>query len=89
MAVLDEAPGVRVTIQIDNQDFTEYIDLDASKRNSGMDFKCLIIAKYIQAIDDAEFGINVAIEDDKYAWGGINLTAWVAESSLMENRSVA
>lgn len=68
MAVLDEVPGIEVTIQIDGQNVTEYYDPHASNSDSEDDSGCPVVSKYIEAIDDAEFSIRMAIDDDVYAW---------------------
>ncbi|KAI1121100.1 hypothetical protein F5Y10DRAFT_282747 [Nemania abortiva] len=68
MAVLDEVPGIEVTVQIDGQNITEYDDHHISEPDADMNPGCPVMSKYVEAIDDAEFSIKVAVDDEVYAW---------------------
>ncbi|KAI3343650.1 hypothetical protein F4824DRAFT_493903 [Ustulina deusta] len=71
MAVLDEVPGIEVTIQVNGQNATEYVDPHASDTDRDANLGCPVVSKYIESIDDAEFSIKMAIDDDTYAWDDI------------------
>jgi len=66
MAILDEVPGLKVTVQIAGQDCTEYDADEDGHPNSNE--SCPSITKYIECIDDAEFAIKIQI-NDQYIWG--------------------
>ncbi|KAI3336615.1 hypothetical protein HD806DRAFT_528210 [Xylariaceae sp. AK1471] len=88
MAVLDEVPGIKVTILIDNQDVTEYVDPHASESDSDTNPGFPVISKYVKAIDDTEFSIRVAVDNDEYAWSDIDhcLTADIrVDGRLIDN----
>ncbi|KAI1304346.1 hypothetical protein F5Y03DRAFT_406964 [Xylaria venustula] len=68
MAVFDQIPGVKVTVQICGQDAAEYVDPHASESDPDDHHECPIVSRYIESIDDAEFSIKVAIDDEVYAW---------------------
>ncbi|KAI0971867.1 hypothetical protein F4678DRAFT_461234 [Xylaria arbuscula] len=72
MAILDEVPGIKVTIQVGGQEATEYIDPHASESNNPDDPECPIVLRYIESIDDAEFSVKVDVDDDVYAWDDTN-----------------
>ncbi|KAI1337726.1 hypothetical protein F5Y15DRAFT_142580 [Xylariaceae sp. FL0016] len=60
MAILEDCPGVEVTVQIDGQDVTEYDDPDSA--NEGP-----VSTKYIECRNDVEFASCTRISDD-YDW---------------------
>lgn len=64
MAVIDDVPGIKVTVQINGQDVVEYDDPDASELNATRPTS----SKYIECIDDAEFAVQHHVTD-KYKWG--------------------
>ncbi|KAI0115766.1 hypothetical protein GGR51DRAFT_575599 [Nemania sp. FL0031] len=73
MAVLDEVPGIEVTIQINGQNVTEYDSPQALESDHhDLDSGCPTISKYVEAIDDTEFSIKVTVDDDIYAWENID-----------------
>lgn len=69
MAILDEVPGIKVTVQVDGQDLTEFDDPHAADSDFKVDYECPVVSKYIESIEDAEFSIKLAIDHDVYAWG--------------------
>ncbi|KAI8626795.1 hypothetical protein F5Y19DRAFT_487377 [Xylariaceae sp. FL1651] len=79
MAVLDEIPGIEVTVQVDGQDTTEfnppYVSETGSEAESGTECKGSskrpVVSKYIEAIDDATFSVKVAVSNKTYAWDDI------------------
>ena len=58
MAVIDEVPGVEVSILIDGQPVEEYEDTD-EKVNGPLASKTVV--KYIEVISDTEFTISFAV----------------------------
>ncbi|TGJ85624.1 hypothetical protein E0Z10_g3169 [Xylaria hypoxylon] len=71
MAVIDQVPGIEVTIQVDGENATEYVDPHAPDSDLDANHECPIITKYIESIDDTKFSVKVAIDDDAYAWDDI------------------
>ncbi|KAI0526301.1 hypothetical protein F5B22DRAFT_641451 [Xylaria bambusicola] len=71
MAVIDEVPGIKVTVQVNGEDATEYIDPHASESDIDGDPGCPVVSRYIESIDDVEFSITVAIDDDTYGWNDV------------------
>ncbi|KAI1074505.1 hypothetical protein F5B20DRAFT_563534 [Whalleya microplaca] len=65
MAILEDVPGVQVTVEINGQDVREYNDPDASESGPA---DCPTSYKYIECIDDAEFSVKARISED-YEWG--------------------
>ncbi|OTB13518.1 hypothetical protein K445DRAFT_304301 [Daldinia sp. EC12] len=84
MAVLEEVPGVKVTVFINGKDCLEYDDPDISEQQPS----CPTSSKYIESHDDTEFTIRVIIDKD-YNWGNNNhsltFTAKM-DSSFMKSR---
>ncbi|KAK5631835.1 hypothetical protein RRF57_007549 [Xylaria bambusicola] len=68
MAIIGEVPGIKVTVQVNGEDATEHIDPHASKSDVDDDPECPVISRYIESIDDAEFSITLAVDDDTYGW---------------------
>ncbi|KAI1282242.1 hypothetical protein F5Y07DRAFT_395043 [Xylaria sp. FL0933] len=68
MAVIDKVPGIEVTVQVDGQAATEYIDPYASDSDPDDDLECPVVSRYIESIDDTEFSIKIAVDNDLYAW---------------------
>ncbi|KAI1354523.1 hypothetical protein F5Y01DRAFT_311721 [Xylaria sp. FL0043] len=68
MAVLEEVPGVEVTVQVGGQDAVEYVDPHASDSDLDDDLECPVVSRYIESIDDTEFSIKIAVDNDVYAW---------------------
>ncbi|KAI0122596.1 hypothetical protein F4814DRAFT_214546 [Daldinia grandis] len=68
MAILDEVPGIAVTMQVAGSDATEYEDPNASEQDT-TDAVCPTSTMYIECIDGAEFSITTQIASD-YPWGG-------------------
>ncbi|KAI1115092.1 hypothetical protein F5Y14DRAFT_460911 [Nemania sp. NC0429] len=66
MAILEEVPGMEVTIQIDGQNVTEYDGPQASDSVSQDDSGCPVVSKYIESIGDAEFTIKLTIDGKLY-----------------------
>lgn len=58
MAVVDAVPGVEVSIWINGQPVTEYEDV-GEEVDGPMAPKTVV--KYIEAISDTEFGVNVSV----------------------------
>ncbi|KAI1428551.1 hypothetical protein F5Y12DRAFT_711187 [Xylaria sp. FL1777] len=71
MAVLDEVPGIEVSILVNGQKAIEYVDPHASKLDLDGHLKYPVVTKYIESIDDAEFSVKLAVDDDVYAWDEI------------------
>ncbi|KAI0874682.1 hypothetical protein GGS24DRAFT_500514 [Hypoxylon argillaceum] len=71
MAVLNEVPGLKVTIQVDGQNVTEYEDPRTADPSPEANPKCPAVSKYIEAIDDMQFSVKVKIDGKVYAWGDI------------------
>lgn len=57
MAVLDSLPGVEVTVVVDGKDLHEYRDADMEDDEN-------TVTKYIEAVDDANFAINIKATKD-------------------------
>ncbi|KAI0013893.1 hypothetical protein F4779DRAFT_561793 [Xylariaceae sp. FL0662B] len=69
MAVLEDVPGVKITVQVNSQDVKEYDDPDALELGQvASESGCPTSCKYIESIDDAEFGIKITATSD-YEWG--------------------
>ncbi|RYP86574.1 hypothetical protein DL770_004873 [Monosporascus sp. CRB-9-2] len=64
MAVLDEVRGIFVSIQAAGKDLDE---LDA-QHHPGQGKSCPTLTTYVEAVDNAEFAIRLAV-DQTYAWG--------------------
>lgn len=64
MAIIDNEPGIKVTVRVRGKDCAEYDDPDSWNRqvSSPTTFK------YIEAIDNSEFGIQFEIGPG-YIWG--------------------
>ncbi|KAI0971866.1 hypothetical protein F4678DRAFT_461233 [Xylaria arbuscula] len=67
MAILDDAPGIEVTVQIAGKDATEYEAGDEESKPL-TEPTHPTVTKYIESVDDAEFAIKLAASR-KYAWG--------------------
>ncbi|RYP90320.1 hypothetical protein DL770_003543 [Monosporascus sp. CRB-9-2] len=63
MAILEELPGVKVTVRVEGKDCVEYEDPDAADIQTS----CPTSSKYIESVDDAEFCIHFHIDSD-YNW---------------------
>ncbi|RYP07025.1 hypothetical protein DL764_002784 [Monosporascus ibericus] len=63
MAILEELPGVKVTVRIAGKDCVEYEDPDAGDIQAS----CPTSSKYIESVDDAEFCIHFHM-DSEYNW---------------------
>ncbi|TGJ85623.1 hypothetical protein E0Z10_g3168 [Xylaria hypoxylon] len=70
MAVLEDLPGVEVTVQIAGKDAIEYDadDDDDGEKSLAKHPTCPTVTKYIECIDDAEFAIKV-VASREYEWG--------------------
>lgn len=68
MAVIDDVPGITVTVQVNGQDATEYTDPHPSERDRDDAPVCPVCTKFIEAIDDTVFSVTVAVDDKIYAW---------------------
>ncbi|KAI1101993.1 hypothetical protein F4804DRAFT_281533 [Jackrogersella minutella] len=64
MAVLQDVPGVEVTVEIAGRDAVEYDDPDAREQDSTKPTS----SKYIECIDGAKFGIKMVVTEG-YEWG--------------------
>ncbi|KAI1411290.1 hypothetical protein F5Y13DRAFT_65199 [Hypoxylon sp. FL1857] len=64
MAVLEDVPGIKVTVRIGGVDCTEYDDPEVPEQQPAQPTSL----KYIESPDDAKFAICVAV-DDSYKWG--------------------
>ncbi|RYO84202.1 hypothetical protein DL764_009368 [Monosporascus ibericus] len=64
MAVLDEVRGIFVSIQAAGKDLKE---LNA-QQHPGQGKSCPTLTAYVEAVDNAEFAIRLAV-DQTYAWG--------------------
>ncbi|KAI1458285.1 hypothetical protein F4805DRAFT_425164 [Annulohypoxylon moriforme] len=66
MAILEEVPGIEVTVVVAGRDATEYDDPDASEQpNEAAD--CPTSTKYIECIDGANFSVKYHLTND-YDW---------------------
>ncbi|RYP42119.1 hypothetical protein DL767_000484 [Monosporascus sp. MG133] len=63
MAILQELPGVKVTVRVEGKDCVEYEDPDAADIQTS----CPTSTKYIESVDDAEFCIHFHVDSD-YNW---------------------
>ncbi|GAW26022.1 hypothetical protein SAMD00023353_1900350 [Rosellinia necatrix] len=68
MAVLEDIPGVEVTVRVAGEDAVEHDDAHKEKRGSDEHDTCPAVTRYIESIDDAEFAIMIAADRD-YDWG--------------------
>ncbi|EMR67008.1 hypothetical protein MGN70_000292 [Eutypa lata] len=64
MAILEDVPGIKVTIRVGGVNCTEYDDPDAEDEQTS----CSTSSKYIESVDDSEFSIHWEVNSD-YAWG--------------------
>ncbi|KAI1802605.1 hypothetical protein F4811DRAFT_390568 [Daldinia bambusicola] len=64
MAVLQDVPGVKVSICINGADCPEYDDPDISEQQRS----CPTSSKYIESSDNVEFTIRIIV-DQNYDWG--------------------
>ncbi|OTA85308.1 hypothetical protein M434DRAFT_164023 [Hypoxylon sp. CO27-5] len=64
MAVLEDVPGIKVTVRINGVDCVEYDDPEAREEEPAQPTS----SKYIESPNDAEFTIMVTV-DDNYKWG--------------------
>lgn len=82
MAILDDVPGIKVTVQVNDQDAVEYDDPAASE----LDSICPTSSKYIECLDDAQFTIRSHVTSE-YKWGYkdhcLNFRARADGASLM------
>jgi hypothetical protein len=61
MAVLDEVPGIEVSVQISGEDATEYDADDEASQDFAQQNSCPTMIKYIECIEDAEFAIKLVV----------------------------
>ncbi|KAI1654261.1 hypothetical protein F4813DRAFT_210382 [Daldinia decipiens] len=66
MAVLEDVPGIEVTVQVAGIDAAEYEDPNASEQDVA-GANCPTSTKYIECIDGAEFAIKTRVTGD-YRW---------------------
>lgn len=71
MAVLDEVPGVEITVQVAGRDATEYDDPDAAQREPSEAAEVPTSIKYIECVGGAEFTITTRVQNT-YGWGYMN-----------------
>ncbi|RYP54010.1 hypothetical protein DL768_001160 [Monosporascus sp. mg162] len=64
MAVLDEVRGIFVSIQAAGKDLEEL----GAQHHPGQGKSCPTLTTYVEAVDNAEFAIRLAV-DHTYAWG--------------------
>ncbi|KAI1494819.1 hypothetical protein F5X96DRAFT_615538 [Biscogniauxia mediterranea] len=65
MAILEEIPGIEVTVQVNGRNAIEYDDPHASEQESAADSPTS--CRYIESIDDAEFSVSV-VATSRYTW---------------------
>ncbi|RYP53174.1 hypothetical protein DL768_001767 [Monosporascus sp. mg162] len=63
MAILEELPGVKVTVRVEGKDCVEYEDPDAADIQTSRPTS----SKYIESVDDAEFCVHFHM-DSNYNW---------------------
>lgn len=69
MAVLEGVPGIKVTVKIEDATCIEYDDPQHNDLEpDDTYYPCPTVSKYIESIDNAEFGILCEIGPE-YAWG--------------------
>lgn len=76
MAILQEVPGVAVTIRVNDVDCVEYDDPNASEQPLDKPTS----SKYIESPDDAEYTIHIKI-DSAYDWSYKNHMMGVTAAS--------
>lgn len=62
MAVIDGIRGLCVTIRVNGQDAPEYADPKAGTQQQP-EGTAMVVSKYIESIDDAEFKVHIAVTD--------------------------
>ncbi|KAI1367199.1 hypothetical protein F5Y08DRAFT_336868 [Xylaria arbuscula] len=73
MAIIDEIPGIEVTIVVNGQLADEYVDPDPSDQKLQSDPDCPICTRYIEAVEGHPFSTRVTFdrkECKKYVRGG-------------------
>lgn len=63
MAILEDRPGIKVYVRIGDAECAEYDDPDIE----GEQTSCPTSSKYIESVDDAEFGVRFEVTPD-YKW---------------------
>ncbi|KAI1213389.1 uncharacterized protein F4807DRAFT_410917 [Annulohypoxylon truncatum] len=66
MAILEELPGIEITVVVAGRDAIEYDDPDASE-HSIREAECPTSTKYIECVNDANFGVKYRLTKD-YDW---------------------
>ncbi|KAI1173287.1 hypothetical protein F4777DRAFT_600758 [Nemania sp. FL0916] len=79
MAILDEVPGIEVTVLVNGRPATEFDDPDSCGYP--------VVSKYIEAIDDATFKIKVKINPDLYAWKPVS--HWLRARTGIDGREIS
>jgi hypothetical protein len=85
IAVLNEIPGLKITVHIDGQAVAENVDPHASEANSDENSGFPVISKYIKVIDDTAFEIKLTVNNDEYAWDDpdhVRLCRWEKDRAL-------
>ncbi|KAK5631836.1 hypothetical protein RRF57_007550 [Xylaria bambusicola] len=67
MAVIEDVPGIEVTVLVDRKKAIEY-EADDELKRSLTKHACPTATKYIESINDASFSIRLDARRD-YAWG--------------------
>ncbi|KAI1496181.1 hypothetical protein F5X99DRAFT_401202 [Biscogniauxia marginata] len=67
MAIVEDVPGVEVTILVRGQPSREYEDGDSSEAQDQAGAACPVACKYIECADDTEFVVQTKITG--YKWG--------------------
>ncbi|KAI0554991.1 hypothetical protein F4679DRAFT_595449 [Xylaria curta] len=68
MAILNDVPGVEVTVQIAGKGAVEYDPEEEERHSLAKNATCPTTTKYIECIDEADFSIKIAASH-RYAWG--------------------
>ncbi len=64
MAILEDVPGIKITVRVEGVDCTEYDDTNADNAQEPYPTS----SRYIESIDDATFSIHLEM-DSAYIWG--------------------
>ncbi|KAI1757403.1 hypothetical protein F4782DRAFT_478412 [Xylaria castorea] len=68
MAILDDVPGVEVTVRVAGNETVEYDPCEEERHSLAESATCPTVTKYIECIDEADFSIKIAASR-RYAWG--------------------
>ncbi|KAK2026900.1 hypothetical protein LX32DRAFT_641427 [Colletotrichum zoysiae] len=71
MAIIRDFPGVKVTVQVDSRDATEYDDPDGVENDANRKNACWRTSTYVESKDDAFFRIRYQV-DNSHRWEGPN-----------------